>query len=62
MTLPEAWAATTHGRAMIRPSGARVEKWISDKPGLAPGFERWMENNAADLAPADLFAGDWSPE
>lgn len=62
MTLLEAWAATAHGHAMSRPSGARVEKWISDKPGLSPSFERWIENNVRDIPPEDLVAGDWNPE
>jgi hypothetical protein len=62
MNLKDAWAATEHGHGMIRPSGARLEKWISDKPGLAPGFERYIENNIHDIQADDLVAQDWEPE
>lgn len=59
MRLDEAWTATQHGGSMSRPSGARVEKWIGEKPGLKPSFDRWLDENVTAFLAADLMAGDW---
>lgn len=60
MRLDEAWAATQHGGSMSRPSGLKVEKWMGDKPGLASGFSRWLEESVSTIAAPDLMAGDWN--
>jgi hypothetical protein len=59
MRLDEAWAATIHGGSMSRPSGARIEKWMGDKPDLPDSFTRWIEESIGTVAVADLMAGDW---
>ena len=59
MTLAEAWAACDHGGSMSRPSGLRVEKWMSEKPGLAPAFDRFVEESVGSIPISDLMAGDW---
>ena len=60
MRLDEAWAATQHGGSMSRPSGMRVEKWMGEKPGLKPAFERWIEETIQTIPALDLMAGDWN--
>jgi len=58
--LDEAWAATVHGGSMSRPSGTRIEKWMSNKPDLPDSFTRWIEESVATIAITDLMAGDWN--
>ena len=45
---------------MSRPSGLRIEKWMSEKPGLSPAFERFVEESVGSIPLSDLMAGDWS--
>lgn len=59
MTLLDAWNKCPHGGTVARPSGAFVEKWMGDKPGLPTGFDRWLSENAGLIPATDLMAGDW---
>lgn len=59
MRLDEAWTATQHGGSMSRPSGARIEKWMGEKPDQKPSFSRWLEKNLTTTDITDLMAGDW---
>ena len=61
MTMIEAWNATPHGGKLSRP-GLVVEKWIGEKPGLAPSFQRWMDENVMAFPVADLMSGDWNAD
>jgi hypothetical protein len=38
----------------------RVDKWMGDKPGLKPSFERWLDENAGNIKADDLMGDDWS--
>lgn len=62
MTAREAWNLCEHGKAIVRPTGARLEKWMGDKPGLAPGFDRYVLKNADTIPLDDLSATDWELE
>ena len=46
MRLLDAWNATEHGHKMARPDGLIIERWVGDKPGLAPSFERFVKTIA----------------
>lgn len=60
MSLAEAWAVCAHGGSISRPTGARIEKWMTEKPGMKPAFERFIEESVGSIPVADLMAGDWS--
>lgn len=63
MNMKEAWNAAEHGGAIINTSTqTRLEKWISDKPGLAPCFDRFLLENVANLRSADIVSSDWEVE
>ena len=59
MNLKDAWNSTAHGKKMMRPSGAVIERWMSDKPGLEPAFDRFMHENIGSIDTDDLLAQDW---
>jgi hypothetical protein len=60
MMMLDAWNACIHGGSIRRAAnGLTVAKWIGEKPGLAPSFERWIEENASSIPATDLMAGDW---
>jgi hypothetical protein len=60
MTMIDAWNACAHGGSIRRAAnGVTVEKWIGDKPGLEPSFDRWIAENASSISASDLMAGDW---
>lgn len=56
----DAWNACPHGGS-IRSDlhGVTVFKWMGDKPGLEPSFDRWIEENATSIPAAALMSGDW---
>jgi len=62
MTMLEAWTATPHGGKLSRPEGPIVEKWMGDKPGMLPSFDRWLVKNGDNLPSSDLMAGDWNAD
>ena len=60
MNMKEAWNTAKHGEAIVNTSSqTRFEKWISDKPGLAPCFDRFLLENVANLDSSDLVSSDW---
>lgn len=58
----QAYEAAPHGGAIVRPSGARVEKWMSDKPGLAPAALRFIQQNVDSFDLDNVAADDWTVE
>lgn len=59
MTILDAWNLCEHGGSISRPSGAKVEKWMGEKPDMKPSFDRWIDENISLIAASDLVAGDW---
>jgi len=59
MSILDAWDACPHGGRISRPSGLYIDKWMGEKPGLKPSFDRWMEENINILPSSDFLAGDW---
>lgn len=59
MMLRDAWNKTEHGGKMARPEGLVIEKWIGEKPGLPPSFDRFVKKNLDSIAMEDLMAEDW---
>ena len=60
MTMLDAWNLCIHGGSIQRMSnGVTIEKWIGEKPNLAPSFERFIEENVTLIKAVDLMAGDW---
>lgn len=63
MNMKEAWNSIRHGEAIVNiSSGTRIEKWIGDKPDLAPSFDRFIESNGATIDTDDLVSSDWIAE
>lgn len=60
MSMMDAWNQCIHGGSIKRTStDITVAKWIGDKPGLAPSFDRFIEENVTLIKAVDLMAGDW---
>lgn len=63
MNILQAYAAAPHGGAIVRPGGgARVERWISAKPGLPPPEIRFIQQNIGNFSGDDVAADDWEVE
>lgn len=61
MTLLDAYAACPHGGAIVRP-GSRIERWMTEKPGMAPAPMRFLAANIDSLTSDELGAADWELE
>jgi len=59
MRMIDAWEECAHGGSISRPSGVRVDKWMGDKPGLKPSFERWIDESIGTIKAEDLMGDDW---
>lgn len=56
MNMKDAWNSVQHGGAIVNlVSGTRIEKWIGDKPNLAPSFDRFIESNVSNLNQRPCF-------
>ena len=62
MTMLDAWNACQHGKAILIPEGKRLEKWMGDKPGMRPSFERFLEKNSENFTAQEIMSGDWIVE
>lgn len=58
----QAYDAAPHGGAIVRPNGARIEKWMSDKPGLPPATLRFIQQNDDSFDLDTVAAEDWTVE
>lgn len=60
MNMKDAWNSIAHGEYIINTvSGTRIEKWIGEKPDLAPSFDRFIESNLMQLHSSDLVSDKW---
>lgn len=62
MQLRDAWNICEHGKSFSRPTGLRIEKWMSEKPGMPSSLERWIKENIDIITIDDMMAGDWEVE
>ncbi len=63
MNMKDAWNSAVHGEAIVNASsGTRIEKWIGDKPGLSPSFDRFIESNVSNISTEDIVSSDWIVE
>lgn len=63
MNMKDAWNSIRHGEAIVNTAtGLRIEKWIGDKPGMAPSFDRFIESNVSQIHTDDLVSSMWEKE
>jgi hypothetical protein len=61
--MKQAWNLAPHGSAIINAdSGQRFDKWIGDKPDMAPSFDRFIESNVLQINSDDLVSDKWEIE
>ena len=60
MTMREAWVEAGHGGSFRRAStGTTYTRCMSDKPGMPPAFDRFVEKNLDTIPQEDIEATDW---